>query len=100
MSLPKPDPTAERIAAALLAVFFFLFGWYTLMQGGITLRGKNGHISFVDGYLGLAVAGFTFLVANLGVALLLRSLDASRRTYWLCSGIVLLPPLVFALLQR
>ena len=100
MTSPKPDPTAERIAAALLAVFFFLFGWYTLMQGGITLRGKSGLTSFVGGYLGLAVAGFTFLVATLGVALLLRSLDSGRRTYWIGSSIVLLPPLVFALLQR
>jgi hypothetical protein len=100
MPPPKPDPTAERIAAALLAVFFLLFGWFTLIQGGISLGGKSGRSVLVDGNAGLGVAVFTFLVAAMGVAMLLKSLRADRKAYWLGAALVLLPPLVFVLLTR
>ena len=85
----------ERIAAGLLAVFFEAMGWLTLLQGGITLKGKSGRTSFVDGSMSLVLALSFFLVSALGVALLLRSLGARRSTYGLAAVLLLLPPLVF-----
>ena len=99
MSAPKPDPSAERIAAALLAVFFFLFGWYTLWQGGIILGGKSGRSVFVDGYASLVIAAFAFMVVTMGLALLLKSLRAGRKAYWTGAALMLLPPVVFVLLR-
>ena len=96
----KPDPTAERIAAALLAAFFLLFGWYTLWQGGITLGGKSGRSVFVDGHASLAIASFAFMVAAAGLAMLLKSLQAGRMAYWTGAALLWLPPAMFVLVQR
>lgn len=93
------DPTAARIAAALLTAFFALFGWFTLWQGGVTLKGKSGATSFVDGHAGMLVAGFAFFGAIIGVALLLRSFEANRRAYYIGGAVVLVPPLLFVLLH-
>ena len=100
MTRPEPDPTAARLAAGLLTVFFLLFGWFTLWQGGITLKGKSGATSFVDGHAGLAVAAFAFLVAGVGLAMLLRSLEANRAVHCLAGAAVLVPPLLFVLLRH
>ena len=91
--------TGERVAAGLLAVFFEAMGWLTLLQGGISLKGKSGHSSFVDGSMSLVMALFFFLVSALGVALLLRSLGARRNTYALAAVLLLLPPLVFIVVR-
>ena len=95
MEKPPASRTGERVTAGLLAVFFEAMGWFTLLQGGISLKGKSGHSSFVDGGMGLVMALFFFLVSAFGVALLLRSLDARRSTYTLAAVLLLLPPLVF-----
>ena len=97
MKPPARDPTAERLAAGLLTAFFALFGWFTLWQGGITLKGKSGATSFVDGHAGMLVAGCAFFVATLGLALLLRSFEANRPAYYIGGAVVLVPPLVFVL---
>ena len=97
MKPPAKDPTAERLAAGLLTAFFALFGWFTLWQGGVTLKGKSGATSFVDGHAGMLVAGFAFFVATLGVSLLLRSFNVNRQAYCVGGAVVLVPPLVFVL---
>lgn len=97
MKPPAQDPTAERLAAGLLTAFFALFGWFTLWQGGVTLKGKRGATSFVDGYSGMLVAGFAFFVATLGLALLLRSFEVKRQAYYVGGAVMLLPPLLFVL---
>ena len=99
MTSNKQDPTAERVSSAILAVFFLLFGWYTLWQGGISLGGKSGRSVFVDGYASLAIAAFAFMVATMGLALLLKSLRAGRKAYWTGAALMLLPPVVFVLLR-
>lgn len=99
MNPPAKDPTAERIAASILAIFFGLFGWFTLGQGGISLKGKSGATSFVSGWAGVAVAALAFMVAIFGVTLFLRSLKSSRPTYYYSWAIVLLPPLAYVLLR-
>ena len=97
MKPPAQDPTAERLAAGLLTAFFALFGWFTLWQGGVTLKGRSGATSFVDGHAGILVAGFAFIVATMGLALLLRSFEANRPAYYIGGAVMLLPPLLFVL---
>ncbi len=99
MNPPAQDPTAERLAAGLLTAFFALFGWFALWQGGVALKGKSSATSFVDGHAEMLVAGFAFIVATLGVALLLRSFKANRPAYCIGGVVVLVPPLVFVLLH-
>ena len=65
MANEAKDKTAERLAIAIVLVFLLGFGWLTLLQGGMTLKGKSGHESFVDGRLGIATACFDFLIAAL-----------------------------------
>ena len=100
MDLPSRNPLAERIIASIMATFFALFGWFDLLQGGITLKGRNGHTSFVDGWVGIAVAGLAFLVATFGVSLLLRTFRASRSTHYFSWVILLLPPVFFILFRH
>lgn len=92
------DKTAERLAIAIVLVFLLGFGWLTLLQGGITLKGKSGHESFVDGRLGIATAGFDFLIAALCALLLGKSFNAHSRTYAILLVGVLVPPVIFLLL--
>ncbi len=99
MNPPAKDPTVERIAASILAIFFGLFGWFTLGQGGVTLKGKSGATSFVNGWAGIAVAGLAFMVATFGVTLFLHSFKTSRSTYYFCWAILLLPPLAYVFLH-
>ena len=94
------DSSAIRVAALILAVFFLAFGWFTIWQGGVSLHGKSGASTFVDGRMGLAVAGFAVLLASVGVALLLGSFGARRKVRWICSGLVLALPVVFQLLRQ
>ena len=97
MNPSAQDPTAGRLAAGLLTTFFALFGWFTLWQGGVALKGKSGATSFVDGHAGILVAGFAFIVATMGLALLLRSFEANRPAYYIGGVMMLLPPLLFVL---
>lgn len=100
MTSPSPYPTAERIIACILAIFFACFGWVTLVQGGITLKGKRGVVSFVNGWPGVAVAGLAFLVAGFGVSLLLRSCKVGRSVHYIAWAIVLVPPVAYVVLHR
>jgi hypothetical protein len=94
------DPTGERIASGLLAGFFTAFAWFALWQKGITLKGKSGATSFVDGNAGLVVAAFALLFGCVGVALLLRSFRAARTTYFISFALLLVPALALALTCR
>jgi hypothetical protein len=100
MKPPMQTPTAERLIAGLLATFFALFGWFDLWQGGITLKGKSGAVRFVDGRAGLAVAAFAFVVAALGVAMLLRTFKVHRSAYYTAGVVLALPPILFLLLRH
>ena len=97
MNPPAPDPTGTRIAAGVLTAFFAAYGWFTLWQGGIDLKGRSGHATFVSGLTGIAVAFGAFLIAALGLALLTRSLGAGRRSYVVAVLVLLLPPILYAL---
>jgi hypothetical protein len=94
MTQPGLDPTAERLAAALLAGFFALFGWFTLWQGGITLKGRSGATSFVSGAAGQAVAALALAVAGFGIALFLRSFRVPRPVRLLAFALLLGPALL------
>ncbi|RZU36901.1 hypothetical protein EV700_3114 [Fluviicoccus keumensis] len=94
------DPTAERFITLLMTVFFQGFGWLALLDGGISLKNKRGDVSFVDGYAGLAVAGFSFLISLAVAVLLLKSFNAGPRGYVLAAVLALTPPLLFVLLSR
>jgi hypothetical protein len=100
MKPPGQDPTGERIASGLLAGFFTAFAWFALWQKGITLKGKSGATSFVDGNAGLVVAAFALLFGCVGVALLLRSFRAARTTYFISFALLLVPALALALTRR
>lgn len=97
MKSPSADPTAERLAAGLIALFFALFGWFTLWQGGVTLGGKRGGTSFVDGSAANWVAAVSLMVAGLGCAMVLRSFKAGRAAYGWSALCLFVPPVAFAL---
>jgi len=100
MTRPSHNPLAERVIASTMAAFFALFGWFDLLQGGITLKGRSGRTSFVDGWVGIAVAAFAFLIAIFGVSLLLRTFKVRRSTYYFSWAIMLLPPVFFILFRH
>ena len=97
MKATSTDPTAERLAAALLGLFFALFGWFTLWQGGVSLGGKRGGSSFVDGGAASVVAAASLVVAGLGCAMVLRSFKAGSAAYWWSALVLFAPPVAFAL---
>lgn len=102
----NPPPTdassaAERLTVGLVTAFFTLFGWFTLVNGGVALRGRKGNESLVDGAAALAIAASAFLIAALCLTLLLRrAWPAPRAVFWACLVALLLPPLLFVLLAR
>lgn len=89
------DKTGERIAFGIMALFFCGFGWLNLLQGGISLKSKQGHVGFVDGVMGLAVAGGTLLIAAVCFFMLAHSLSLSRSNTRLGLVLILLPPLFY-----
>lgn len=89
------DKTGERIASGIMALFFLGFGWLNLLQGGISLKSKQGHVSFVDGVMGQVVAGGTLLLAAVCFFLLAHSLSLSRSNTRLGLALILLPPFFY-----
>ncbi len=92
-----PATTAERLATGLLWLFLLGFGWVNLLDGGISIKGRNGHVAYASGNAGLALAVGTFLLAALMSLLLARTLGLSRLASWLLVLAVLAPPLLFVL---
>ena len=89
------DKTGERLAFGIMALFFCGFGWLNLLQGGISLKSKQGHVGFVDGVMGLVVAGGTLLLAAVCFFMLAHSLSLSRSNKRLGVALILLPPLFY-----
>ena len=90
-----PATAAERLSVGLLWIFLLGFGWVNLLDGGISIKGKSGNVSYVSGNFGLAVAAGTFLMATLVTLLLARTLALSRFASWLLVLVVFVPPLLF-----
>lgn len=89
--------TAERLAIVIFLLFLTGMGWLNLLGDGISIKGKNGHVSFISGNFGLAIACGTFLLAVLPALLLSRSLNFSRRSKIILMSLIILPPLLFLL---
>lgn len=74
----SPTPTASatraRISAALLVVFFAGMCWLTLLNDGVTVKGRSGATAFATGgAAALAMVGLWLLAASLGLLLWLRA---------------------------
>jgi hypothetical protein len=92
-----PGSAADRLATGLVAAFFAVFGWFTLLQGGVGLKGRSGEMSHVTGGFGIAVACAAFLFATLAALLFSRSLGLGRRGAAIVSAVLLVPPAAFIL---
>lgn len=92
------DPTAERLAIAILTLFLIGYGWFDLWQGGIAVKGRNGAVSYAEGGYALAIAAGAFLFAALVSLLLARSMRLPRAGIALVLGAILVPPLVYVLI--
>lgn len=88
---------AERLASGVVALFFVAFGWIILLNGGVSLKGKSGAVSFVDGYAGIALAGGMFFFGALLALLLARTLGFNRQRAAMLVALVVVPPLLFLL---
>ena len=101
MAMQKRPPinAAECFATGLLWMFLLGFGWVNLLDGGISLNGKNASMVHVSGGAGLSVAAGTFLIAGMVTALFARTLELSRWVTWLLVLVALVPPLLFVLLS-
>ena len=97
MQKRPPLNAAECLATGLLWMFLLGFGWVNLLDGGISLKGKNASVVYVSGGAGLAVAAGTFLIAGIVTALLARALALSRWVMGLLVLAALVPPLLFVL---
>jgi len=100
MSEPKSSNTAERLVAVLLTAFFVGFGWFTLLQGGISLKGKSGQVTYVSGGFAVGVALGSFLFAAMVAMLVVKPFSLGRRGLILTLAAVLGPPIAFLLLLR
>lgn len=89
------DPTATRVASAIMTAFFASLGWYTLWHGGIELAGKSGRTSFVSGAAGVAVAFGAFGVAALGLLLIMKTVDMTGRGRAIAIACLLAPPILY-----
>lgn len=96
MQEKQQDKTAERIAFFIMTLFFCGFGWLNLLQGGISLKSKQGHVGYVDGAMGLAVAGGTLLIAAACFFMLAHSLSLSRLNTRLGLALIVVPPLLYS----
>jgi uncharacterized membrane protein YdfJ with MMPL/SSD domain len=97
MSYPTKDKTAERLAIGIVTIFLVGFGWLNLLQGGISLKSKSGHVGYATGNFGIAVACGTFIFAALGALLLAKSFNLKARGMFVLIGLITLPPIIFLL---
>ena len=99
MPVQKPATAAERLTSTLLTVFLAACGWFTLLQGGIDLKGKSGRITYVEGGFALGVAAGAFLFAALSGLLMVRAYGCGRRGAGLLFAALLVPPLAFVIMR-
>ena len=90
---------AERFAVALLLVFLVAFGWFTLLNGGVALKGKSAQVVEVSGRTGIAVALGCFALAVVILPLFARVSGLQLRSSLLVAAIIALPPLGFLVLR-
>ena len=90
---------AQRLAFALLVVFLVAFGWFTLLNNGVAIRGKSGRVVEATGGAGIAIALASFALAVLINPLLSRAFGLTLRSALLLAALVALPPLGLVLLR-
>ncbi len=95
MQEKKQDKTAERIVFGIMTLFFCGFGWLNLLQGGIALKSKQGQVGYVDGAMGVAVAGGTLMIAAACFLLLAHSFPLSRLNTRLGLAWIVVPPFLY-----
>lgn len=75
------DRTGERIAFAIMSLFFYAFGWIALLEQGISIAGKRHPGSaYVTGNWSLFVAVISIAAGILCGVLLLRSCNQLKHT--------------------
>lgn len=92
--------SAERLAVALLAGGFELLGWLTLWQGGMSVKGQSGLVTFIDGRPGRVVAALCFCAAAISLLLFLRSFKAGRLVNMLALALLLIPPMFYMMARH
>jgi hypothetical protein len=95
----NPATAAERLTSTLLTTFLAAYGWFTLLQGGIDLRGKSGRITYAEGGFALGVAVGAFLFAALCALLMVRAFGWGRLGAVLLLAALLVPPLAFNIMR-
>jgi hypothetical protein len=93
----QPPNFAERLVIGLLWLFLMGFGWFDLLNGGISLKGKSGAVAYASGNVGLAIAAGAFVLAALVSLMLARTLAFGSWSTRLLLMAVLAPPLFFVL---
>jgi hypothetical protein len=76
---------AQCVVTLFLTAFLSALGWFTLWQGGIALKGKGGHISYVGGGFATAIAIGAFFFAAISALLLAKAFGLGRSGYVLSS---------------
>jgi hypothetical protein len=88
---------AQCVVTILLTAFLVALGWFTLWQGGISLKGKSGHITYVGGGFATAFAIGAFFFAAISALLLGKAFGLGRLAYVVLIALVLLPPVAYLL---
>lgn len=89
-----PSKTAERLGLSILVVFLVVLGWFTLLGGEISLKGKSGGVSQLSGSAAVAASLVFLAVAAVLVPLLVRSFGLRTRSGLVLAVFVVLPPLL------
>jgi len=90
-----PSKTAERLGSSILVVFLVAFGWFTLLVGEISLKGKSGSVSQLSGSAAVVASLVFFALAAVLVPLLVRSFGLRIRSGLVLALLAVLPPLLF-----
>ena len=94
----RPNGTlGERLAVGVVGLFFVVFGWIILLNGGVSLKGKRGAVSYIDGNAGITLACGMFFFGALLALLLARTLGLNRHRAAMLVALVVVPPLLFVL---
>jgi hypothetical protein len=86
---------AVCLVTALLTTFLVALGWFTVWQGGITLKGKSGHLSYVGGGYATAFALGVFLIAAFSGLVLARAFGLGRLGTALVLATIIAPPVIY-----
>ncbi len=98
MNEPSSPSTAAAIAIGALGACGYVGGWLVLLLGGFH-HAPNRHTKetvFVAGVPAMVVAVLFFALAAIGITALLQLRRAKLRWHFFACGVVLLPPLYFA----